>query len=228
MPSGIVTYAARPPTGSSPNFTTPSNGARTGVPAAANRSVPWCRWNVGVKRGIHQSSVKRVGPATGKWPNPTNAACWGSTPNCCSGPRSAISASVEFGALRFTDAMIAWYSGGTTPGWLASAPAGAPAPGAVVVVEPEPAGLVVDVVVDGTVVVDVGVVGVVMSGGTSASAEPASVATATVASAATRARRRRMRFGLRCRFGKPCSRVVTAATARCAGGRCAPRWAGGW
>src|SRR5947208_13596534 len=76
-------------------------------------SLPWCRWKLGVKRGISQSSDQLARPATGKWPNPTLIASWGVSPKSSSAPRAWMRAAVLLGGVRFTALIWAWASGGT-------------------------------------------------------------------------------------------------------------------
>src|SRR5207248_11788779 len=100
-------------TGSSLNRTVPSNGARMGVPPAAKMSLPWCRWKLGVKRGISQSSDQLARPTTGKWPKPTLIASCGVSPKSSSAPRAWMRAAVLLGGVRLTALIWACASAGT-------------------------------------------------------------------------------------------------------------------
>src|SRR5438270_974859 len=105
-----------PPTGSSLNRTDPSATARIGVPVAAKMSLPWCRWNVGVNRGMSQSSDQLAMPATGKCPKPTLMASWGVRPKSSSALTAWIKAAVLLGGVRLTALIWASASGGTVWG----------------------------------------------------------------------------------------------------------------
>ena len=105
-----------PPTGSSLKRTTPSFTARIGVPLAAKMSLPWCRWKVGVNRGMSQSSDQLAGPATGKWPKPTLTASCGVRPKSSRALTAWISATVLFGGVRLTALIWASASGGMVCG----------------------------------------------------------------------------------------------------------------
>src|SRR5947209_12436463 len=102
-----------PPTGSSLNRTEPSATARIGVPVAAKMSLPWCRWNVGVNRGMSQSSDQFAIPATGKCPKPTFTASWGVRPKSSRALTAWIKAAVLLGGVRLTALICASASGGT-------------------------------------------------------------------------------------------------------------------
>src|SRR3954454_15293777 len=84
-----------------------------GVPPVAKMSLPWCRWKLGVKRGISQSSDQLARPATGKWPKPTLIASWGVRPKSWRASRAWISPAVLLAGVRLTALIWAWASGGT-------------------------------------------------------------------------------------------------------------------
>src|SRR4051812_10595855 len=147
-----------PPSGSLLCRSTPSAGARTGRPPAANRSQPWWKWKKPAKRGSSQSSWKLAGPPTGKRPKPMRMISSSGTPASNNGFNTASSGEVALAGVRMTLSMIACAPGGTICGPGGSGPSGSTTPGA----PPGPAGTVVDVAVvldvASAVVVDVVVV----------------------------------------------------------------------
>src|SRR5439155_2398151 len=167
---------ASPPRPPLLTWTSPSTGARTGVPSAAKMSTPSCTRQVPSSscRGIHQSSDQRARPATGKRPNPTSACCVSFKPYWPSGASAAARASVLLGAVRRTEFTLATMAAGTAPPEGESPPPSGPgATGVVgVVAGPWLGGAVVDVVV-------------VEATGTSAASAPAAATTTKVIATAT-------------------------------------------